>query len=141
MYLHFISLYYSRSVVEFIRFYCSKKLISARLQILSLLSYRVKSTKDSGNALVFTAFMREINTEHFLSTLLPILLPTPPYPTHIPTHMCKSIPAVSIPQALEKMVKCPELRAIFVGKCPTPRSYYDCQMLGPPVHPTNIQKY
>ena len=38
----------------------------------------------------------------------------------------------------EKIFKCPALRAIFVGKCPTPRSYCGGQMPGPPVHPINI---
>ena len=42
---------------------------------------------------------------------------------------------------LKKMIKCPALRAIFIGKCPAPRSFYDGPMPGPPVHPTNLQKY
>ena len=41
--------------------------------------------------------------------------------------MCESIPAASI---LKKIVKCPTLRAIFGGKCPASRSYYDDQMPG-----------
>ena len=38
------------------------------------------------------------------------------------------------------IVKCPALRATFVGKYPVPRSYYDGQMSGFPVHQTNTQK-
>ena len=45
------------------------------------------------------------------------------------------------PGHLEKLVKCSALWANFVGKCPVLHSYYDGQMPGPPVHPTNIQKY
>ena len=45
------------------------------------------------------------------------------------------------PGHLKKLFKCPALRAIFVGKCPVSRSYYDGQMSGPPVHPINIQNY
>ena len=45
------------------------------------------------------------------------------------------------PGQLKKLVKCPALWAIFVGKCPAPRSYYDGQMPGPPVHPITTQNY
>ena len=41
-----------------------------------------------------------------------------------------------------KMVKCLALHATFVGKCPPPpHSFYDGQILGPPVQPTHVQKY
>ena len=63
--------------------------------------------------------------------------------------MCGSIPVASIPPPgiagkpgnWKKLVKCPALRATFVGKCPAPHSYYNGQMPGPPVHQSNIQKY
>ena len=56
------------------------------------------------------------------------------------TIMCESFPAASTPPAnsranpghLKKLVKCLVLRAIFVGKYPTPRSYYDDQIPAPP---------
>ena len=38
------------------------------------------------------------------------------------------------PGHLKELVKCPAQRAIFVGKMPRPRSYYDGQMSGPLIH-------
>ena len=47
------------------------------------------------------------------------------------------------PRAFEKKMSnalpCPA--GIFLNKCPSLRSYYDGQMLGPPVHLINIQKH
>ena len=45
------------------------------------------------------------------------------------------------PGHLKKLFKCPVLRAIFVGKCPPPRSFCGGQMPGPPVRAINIQSY
>ena len=45
------------------------------------------------------------------------------------------------PEHLKKLFKCPDLRAILVGKCPALRSFCGGQMPGPPVHPINIQSY
>ena len=50
-------------------------------------------------------------------------------------------PPPANPGHLKKLFKCPAMRAIFVGKCPTPRSFCGGQMPGPPVHPINIQSY
>ena len=60
--------------------------------------------------------------------------------------MCKSSPPASIPppgkpRVFEKIGEMPAQRAIFIGKCPAFRFYYDGKMPGPPVHQTNIQKY
>ena len=38
------------------------------------------------------------------------------------------------PRHLKKSLKCPALRAIFVGKCPATRSFCGGQMPGTPVH-------
>ena len=61
--------------------------------------------------------------------------------------MCESIPALwasppppwASPWHLKKLVKCPALWAVFVGKCPSPCSFCDGQMPSPPVHSTNLQ--
>ena len=50
-------------------------------------------------------------------------------------------PWASPPRHLKKKIKCPALRASFVGKCLAPHSFCGGQMPGPPVHLINIQNY
>ena len=45
------------------------------------------------------------------------------------------------PGHLKKLFKCPALRAIFVGKCPAPRSYYDGSLLANARSPSPSDQY
>ena len=59
--------------------------------------------------------------------------------------MCESITTANIPpgkpRVFEKISQIPDPAGNFCWQMPRVRSNYDSQIRGPPVHPTNIQKY
>ena len=55
-------------------------------------------------------------------------------------NLCaRESPPPSKPRAFQKIGQMPAQLAIFFGKCPATRSYYDGQMHGPPVLQTDKQ--